>query len=233
MKAKFLSILISIIFTLSAAAFAQDGKFKLSGSVAAGGLGTNQDTKDASKLDEYRDLSDNPFGIFDLRGRSSRFYLDAYGENLGRNDMYINLQGGIYGQFKFRAYGDWLTHNFGFGPNGARTPYSDPGSANLQLFSINPTTLHNTSVPPWSSFDFKVDRRNVGGNFEFSGGSHWYVLLDANNVRRRASTRLMRRRWVLAQGMALSTFRIRCPTRREMSPLKADIRRRGVTYRLT
>lgn len=182
MKAKTYSIFIAIMVALSSAAHAQDSGFKLSGSVGAGGFGTDEDAKDAAKLHEYRDLSTGPFGVFELRGRSSRFFLDALGENLGRDDMYFNVQGGMYGQFKFRVYGDWLTHNFGFGPDGARTPYSNPGSVDLQLFSTTPDILANSSIPPWVSFDFGIDRRNIGGNLEFSGGSPWYMLFEANDL---------------------------------------------------
>lgn len=183
MKAKLLSITFASILAMCGAALAQDSGFKLFGSLGLGGIGTSESAKDAAKLHEYRDLYDGPFGVVDLRGRSDRFFLDAYGENLGRDDTYFNLQGGMYGQFKYGIYGDWLTHSFGFGPNGARTPYLNPGSTNLQLFSTSPATLANTNAPPWTSFDFKMDRRNIGGNFEFSGKSHWYTLVEANEVR--------------------------------------------------
>jgi MtrB/PioB family decaheme-associated outer membrane protein len=184
MKKELFSILILIVGTLapSGAALAQDGGFQLFGSIGAGGLGMHEETKDAAKLYEYRDLSDGPFGVFTLRGRGSRFHFDAYGENLGRDDMYLNLQGGIYGQLKFRVYGDWLTHNFGFGPHGARTPYINPGSKDLRLFASTPSALANTSVPPWTSFNFGVDRQSIGGNAEFSGGSSWYVYFEANDT---------------------------------------------------
>lgn len=168
------------MFSLSGAALAQDGKFKLSGSVAVGGIDTGEDAKDPAKLYEYRDLYSGPLGSFELRGRSSSFYLDAFGENLGRDNMYINLDGGVYGQFRFQVYGDWLKHIFGCGPNGARTPYEDPGYSDLHLFSTTPATLANSSVPPWASFNFHAERRNIGGSFEFSGGTPWYALVETN-----------------------------------------------------
>jgi hypothetical protein len=182
MKAKTFALFITAMVALSSAALAQDAGFKLFGSVGAGGLGNDEEAKDPAKLNEYRDLSNGPFGVFELRGRSSRLYLDAYGENLGRDDMHMNLRGGVYGQFKFRVYSDWLTHNFGFGPYGAQTPFTDPGSSNLRLFSAIPTDLANSNVPPWRSFKFDTDRHDLGGSMEFSGGSRWYVLVDANDV---------------------------------------------------
>lgn len=182
MKAKIFCLFITIILTLSGAALAQDGKFKLSGSVAVGGLDNHDEAKDPAKLYEYRDLYSGPFGAFELRGRSSSFYMDAFGENLGRDDMYINGEGGVYGQFQFRLYGDWLKHSFGCGPDGARSPYSNAPSTDLVLFSTNPATLLNSSVPPWSEFNFHMSRRSIGGSVEYSGGTAWYALVDTGLV---------------------------------------------------
>jgi hypothetical protein len=190
MKAKLLFILITCMLALSVPAVAQDGKFRLFGSVGTGVSGTEEKAKDAAKLHEYRDLTSGPFGVFELRGRGTRAYFDAYGENLGRDDMYMNFQGGVYGQFKFRLYSTWITHNFGFGPDGARTPFRDPESTNLQLFSTTPATLANSRVPPWSSFDFAVDRRDIGGSFEFSAGSPWYVLFETNDVHQEGTNKV-------------------------------------------
>ncbi len=182
MKTKILLLLIAAVLAVSAAAFAQDKRFRVSGSMGPAGIGSWEDASDTAKLEEYRDFVDGPFGVFAVKGRSNRFFLDGYGENLGRSDMYLNLQGGIYGQYKFRAYGNWLTHNFGFGPNGARTPYVNPGSHDLRLFSTDPSQLSNAGTPPWTSFKFATDRRDFGGTIEYSGRSAWYLLVDANAV---------------------------------------------------
>jgi hypothetical protein len=182
MKRYFLFLLAACAFALSVPASAQDGKFKLFGSIGTGVIGAEEDAQDAAKLHEYRDLTSGPFGVFEIRGRGTRAYFDAFGENLGRDDMYMSFQGGVYGQFKFRLFGNWLTHNFGFGPFGARTPFQDPGETNLQLFSTTSAALANSNVPPWKSFDFKVDRRDIGGSFEFNAGSPWYVLFETNEV---------------------------------------------------
>jgi hypothetical protein len=182
MRIKFLSILIATLFAVSEAVLARDDNFKVTGSVEAGGIGTSQTSQDAAKANEYRDLSDGAFGSFDLRGRNKRFYLDGFGENLGRDDMFLSFKGGMYDQFKFSIYGDWLTHNFGFGPNGARSPYSNITSSNLTLYSNDPVALGNANVPQWSSFKFGSDRRDIGGKVEFSLKSPWYFLVDANEV---------------------------------------------------
>jgi hypothetical protein len=183
MKNTFFLFLIASLFAVSGAdALAQDKGLRLSGSLGSGGVGVSENSQDSAKLKEYRDLYDGALGSFDLRGRSKQFYFDGYGENLGRDDMYFNLSGGIYDQFKFRVYGDWLTHNFGFGPIGAKTPYTNPGSANLVLFVTSVTLLRNTNTPPWTSFGFGNERRDLGAKFEFSFKSPWYFLIDANKV---------------------------------------------------
>lgn len=160
---------------------AADG-FSLSGSVAVERIGAAEDSRDAAKLVEYRDLSDGIAGAFDLGGRGDRFYFDAFAENLGRDDMFLDLSGGVYGRMKFRLRADWLTHNFGFGPEGARTPYENPGTARLTLFSTAPAELLDSGVPPWSSFKFMTERRNLEGSVELNGRSPWYVLLGGRNV---------------------------------------------------
>lgn len=156
--------------------------FTWSGSLGIGGMGSSQNSDDSAKLNEYRDLSDGPYGSFDLRGRSKKFYLDGYGESLGREDALFFFNGGGYGDFSFGLYGSWLPHNFGFGPFGARTPFVNPGSTNLVLFSTDPTLLADPGVPPWTSFKFAVERRDIGGFFEFSHGSPWYFRVETNQV---------------------------------------------------
>ncbi len=95
MKKKLISILIANLF-VAAPVFAQDA-FKVEGSVSVGGITVDEnDAKDASKLNELRDLSDGGMLGFDLRGRGGRYWFDLFGENLGRDDHYVNLRGGIY-----------------------------------------------------------------------------------------------------------------------------------------
>jgi hypothetical protein len=182
MKIRVISVLIPSLFALISCAFAQEKAFKFAGSAGIGGIATSEDAKDASKLKEYRDLSDGPLGLFNLRGHGESFHFDAHGENLGREDMSMIVTGGVYGQVKFRFSADWITHAFGFGPDGARTPYLNPGSTNLLLFSTSPNTLRNSSVPPWISFAFKSDRRAIAGDFEYFGHAPWYFRTELSEV---------------------------------------------------
>lgn len=170
MNKRLIAILVANLFAAAPALAQQSDSLKIEGSVNLGGISNStSDTKDKSKLEEYRDLDSGGLFGFDLRGRSGKYWFDAFGENIGRDDQYLNLRGGSYESFKYRLYSDALKHNFLM--NGI-TPY---GANNTATFpSLNTAT--------WNQQDIGYKRRDDGGFFEFSGGSPWYVRLDANQV---------------------------------------------------
>ncbi len=173
MNQKLTSILIANLFA-AAPVFADDEGFKLHGSVSVGGIHVDDnDTKDASKLNEYRDLSSGLLTNFDVKGRGNGYWLDAFGENFGRDDQYLNFRGGVYDIFKYRVYSDALKHNFLF--NGI-TPYTGAGSA------ANTATFPSLTPATWNPIDIGYKRRDDGFNFEFQGASPWYFRADANQV---------------------------------------------------
>ncbi len=174
MRKKLLALLIANLFVAAPALAQSDEPFRLEGSVSLGGIRVDDgDAADASKLNEYRDLSSGLMTGFDLRGRSHRFWLDAFGENLGRDDQYLTARGGMYDVFKYRLYSDSLRHNFLF--NG-RTPYAGAGSANQTATfpQLNPAT--------WNALDVGYKRRDAGGNAEYQALAPWYFRADANQV---------------------------------------------------
>jgi MtrB/PioB family decaheme-associated outer membrane protein len=196
MKKTLIATATAALFALPAAAqnakpAAEGQGLQVTGSVGIGYNYTNTSpgTIDASKLNEYRDLSTGFSGLLDLRARKDNYFVDFYGENIGREDQYLDLRGGAFGQFKYRLYGDWLEHNQGFS-SAIRTPYVNPGSNVLRPFS-NFTALAttpgspaaNTNVPPWTGFNFSTERRDTGGSFEISMNSPYYFRFDANEVR--------------------------------------------------
>lgn len=173
MNKKLISILIANLF-VAAPVFAQDA-FKLEGSVSIGGTRTDDgDAVDASKLNEYRDLSNGGLFAFDLRGRSNRYWLDLFGENLGRDDHYVNLRGGVYDVVKYRLYSDQLRHNFLFG---GRTPYAGAGSV-----AVTASGFPLLDSATWNSVDVGYKRRDDGGFVEFQGANPWYFRVDGNQV---------------------------------------------------
>ncbi len=172
MGKKILALLIAHLFAIPA--WAQSDVFRVQGSVSVGGIAVDDgDAANGAKLHEYRDLSNGLLTGIDLRGRSSRYWLDFFGENLGRDDTYASLRGGMYDVFKYRFSSDSLRHNFLF--NG-RTPYAGAGGpAQTATFpQLDPNT--------WNSLDVGYKRRNDAGYFELQALSPWYFRADANQV---------------------------------------------------
>jgi MtrB/PioB family decaheme-associated outer membrane protein len=146
------------------------------GEITLGPIFTDIDSQDASKAEQYRDLSDGVLSSILARGRGpTGYWIDFYGENFGRDDMYINLEGGRYDAFKYRVYTDWLTHNRLF--NG-RTPFAGSGSGDLRA------TFPQPDPSTWNSLNIGFDRRDTGGYFEWQRNSPWYFRVDTNYVER-------------------------------------------------
>ena len=155
MKTKSMAVLILTVLGASVAFAAEDESgFRFEGSVGVGGISTHKSsgTRDAAKLNEYQDLDVGAIGIFDIKGRGDDHYLDLFGENLGRDDQYLDLRGGKYTIYKYRLFDDRIVHNWAFD---ARTPYSGIGSTTLTA------TLPNLSPDTWNRFDFKIGRAHV------------------------------------------------------------------------
>src|SRR6185295_9821027 len=153
MKPKLMALLVANLFAAGQLAFAEG--LTVSGSVGLGYRLTNDTALDPSKLNEYRDLDSGVIGIFDVRGRGDSYYLNAFGENIGRDDMYLDLWGGQYGVFKYQLYANKLRHNFGSGP-GALTPYAGAGTPTLTA------AFPNLNTAAWNSFDNSYDRQDIG-----------------------------------------------------------------------
>ena len=177
MTPKLLPLLVAGAFV--PVAFGQDQPSAWSGSVTLGIRNVAENANDPSKLNEYRDLESGAVPVlgFELRRDADLDYFRAFGENIGRDDQYLNLTGGRYGSFKYRLYSDDLRHNFGSGP-GARSPYNGIGGTTLT------GTLPNLNVSSWNTFDHSYKRRDLGGFYELQATRAWYARVDANEVTR-------------------------------------------------
>ena len=178
MNRKPICILVASAFAAPAVLAQQSEGFRVFGSAGLGYLYNDEEAADKAKLHEYRDLSDGLLTIFDIKGRGTRQWFDLFGENLGRDDQYVDLRGGMYDAFKYRVYTDALRHNFMF--NGL-TPYSGAGTATQR------TTFPRLSTSTWFPLDEGYKRRNDGGSFEFKQGDPWYFRVDANQVTQKGS----------------------------------------------
>lgn len=186
MTKKLLSILVSSLFVSAPAlaqvapaaqapTVAQIDQWLTQGSVSLGGIGVSKsDTKDASKLEEFRDLSDGVLSTFDLRARGGQKWFDAFGENIGRDDMYLSARGGVYGMFKARIYTDWLKHEF---VDNALTPFGGAGT-NTQT-----ATFPKPNPATWFTTDIGYRRKDTSGFFEWQSFTPYYFRVDASNVK--------------------------------------------------
>jgi hypothetical protein len=172
MQRKTFAALIACLFLVLPAVYAADD-FKLTGTVGVGGQAVDTNAKDEGKMREYRDLTNGVLSLFDLKGRSPDYYLDFYGENLGREDMFLDLRGGKYDVFKYQLFSDSLQHYF---TTGARTPYSGAGTANQTA------VLPSFDPSKWNVYDLAYKRRNDGAMFEYSFNSPWYVRAEAGEI---------------------------------------------------
>ncbi len=59
-----------------------------------------------------------------MRGSNRAYYLRAFGEEFGRDDMFINIVGGGYGVWKASLYNNDIPHQFSFN---ALTPLTGMG----------------------------------------------------------------------------------------------------------
>jgi MtrB/PioB family decaheme-associated outer membrane protein len=171
------AILTSLLMA-ACGAWAQEPQqgLKITGSVGAGVLSSHTSSQNPWKAKEYRDLETGIVTGAEIKGRSPDYYFDVFGENFGRDDMGLEAKGGKYGSFKYQLYDERMVHNWTFG---AKTPYANVGSANLTA------TLPNLNTATWNTFDFSKKRENLGGMFEISAGSPWFLRTDFNEVTER------------------------------------------------
>src|SRR6266567_120771 len=174
MSKTLLATLIASLFA-AAPAWGQDNSWRVQGSATLGAIhDSTSDTKDASKEQEYRDLSNGALSNIFVRGRNDQAWFDAYGENFGRDDQYLMLRSGTYGLFQFKIYTDSLRHNFLF--NGL-TPFVANGTDVLSA------TFPQPDPATWNRIDIGYKRTDDGGFFEWQGFAPWYFRVDANQVK--------------------------------------------------
>lgn len=169
MSKKILSVLIANLFA-AVPMLAQADDLKVEGTLNLGAMNVNDDTqRDISKLREYQDITSGPLLGIELSGHSRQYWFDLFGENLNRDDQYLNARGGAYGLFKYRLYSDSMKHNFLF--NGI-TPYN----------SANVATFPALNLGTWNPVELGYKRRDSGGYVEFQGANPWYFRVDGNVV---------------------------------------------------
>jgi hypothetical protein len=183
MRRTLLSSVVASLF-VAAPAFAQsnDDPMRFDGSATIGYLNNNNSAFDRATLDLYQDLGNGVLSNVGVRGRNSRSWFDAYGENFGRDDQFMYIRGGMYGVYKAGAYLNDIPHTFS---SNAYTPYAGVGGNTLTAtFPLGalPTAALPQAPGTWNQFRLGYDRRDFGGYVEWQQQTPWYFRADANQV---------------------------------------------------
>ena len=176
MRTRHSTFALAALAAAVSAAFAQEPPTSpFSGSVSLTGIHTDVKSDNAFRFHEYRDLDSGVTGSIDLRGQGNAWYYSLFGENLGRDDQFVQLRGGRYGHFKFAIYGDDIVHNLTLG---AITPFSGVGTRNLTFAG----TTASTDTSTWNRFDYFVKHKNLGGFAEAQPtvDSPFYARINTN-----------------------------------------------------
>lgn len=180
MKKTTVALLVSGLFCAPGAMAQMNVTGSVSGTVYSTDL-TKE--RNAYRFDEYKDLDNGGTLGIDLRGEAKDYFLRFFGENLGRDDQFLELKGGKYGLFKYSLYGNDIVHNL---THNAITPFSGLGSNNLTFAGpLNGTLQLPTNTATWTNFDYKIKHENWGGTFEMSSapGSPFYFRVTGNEKR--------------------------------------------------
>ncbi len=136
-----------------------------------------------AKFNEYRDIRNGPTGQFDLGYERDNYYVDFYGQEVGRKDQSYGLHGGQWGTFRYDFRYDEIPHNL---TEHAKTFYSGYGGANLTYTPQPPSTfLPNTNFTTWNTFDYSVERKNYSGGFKLDMLKPFFFGVSAAREERR------------------------------------------------
>jgi MtrB/PioB family decaheme-associated outer membrane protein len=175
MKRTAISLLVAGLFVSTPDAYAQ---LKYSGSASWTVIGSDVNSQNPFRLEEYRDLSGGATAGMDLKGDSDTHRFTLFGENIGRDDQYIEFRGARYGDYKFSLYNNNIIHHLTYG---AITPFSGAGNSNLTF----PGALDGTFKPSldtsiWTPFDYSIKHENYGGTYEWLRTAPYYIRVTGN-----------------------------------------------------
>ncbi len=159
MIAKIITIALIICLVRLSDAFSQDNK-TIEGEVEAIGVWYDPHGGEGgkAKFTEYRDLREDGrlFGRARLNLDTDKYFINFNVGDFGYQTQYYNVEGGMWGKFKFDLFYDEIPHNITFD---ARTPFVGAGH-DLLVGAPNP------NFPLWNTFDYSILRRQYGGGFK-------------------------------------------------------------------
>jgi MtrB/PioB family decaheme-associated outer membrane protein len=145
------------------------------GAGTVGGIGSNKSGRDPSKVEEYQDLSSGALSSVLARGRDDKTWFNFYGENFGRDDMFIALRGGQYERFSYSILTNWLPHTFA---DPALTPFQ--GSGTGLLTPVTPFPVAN--IATWNTVKLGYERKDTHGHFEWKTNTPWYTRVEGGQL---------------------------------------------------
>ncbi len=163
---------------LASPVYADDNLF--SGGVFLGGRALSIDHPSAN-FNQYNEIAPGLFGGGNGSYDNDKYHLDVDAVYLGDDDMYLKMKGGKWGSFKFSFFYTEFPHNYSFED---RTIYTSPGSQNLTLPGAASATPTNSALWPSTSFDYKIERKDVGGSVDVTAISPFFFNITANHLER-------------------------------------------------
>ena len=159
MKARIIIVTMMVCLLPLSSAFSQDNK-TIEGEVGLTGVWIDVHGKEGgkAKFTEYRDLREDGavFGRARLNLDTDKYFLNFNAGDFAYDTQYYNIDGGMWGRFKFDLFYDEIPHNITFD---ARTPFIGAGHDLL-------TGTPNSNVPAWNTFDYSILRHQYGTGFK-------------------------------------------------------------------
>ena len=150
----------TLIVVLVSFSYSFSEEVTVEGEVGAEGVyaGVRGDEGGRAKFTEYRDLRQgvSVFGNIGLGIDSENYFLKFRASDMGYETQSYELEGGMWGRFKFDLFYDEIPHNITFD---ARTPFLGAGHDTL-------VGAPNGNVANWNTFDHSILRRQYGGGFK-------------------------------------------------------------------
>jgi len=159
MKARIIIVTMMVCLLPLSSAFSQDYK-TIEGEVGLTGVWIDVHGKEGgkAKFTEYRDLREDGavFGRARLNLDTDKYFLNFNAGDFAYDTQYYNIDGGMWGRFKFDLFYDEIPHNITFD---ARTPFIGAGHDLL-------TGTPNSNFPAWNTFDYSILRHQYGTGFK-------------------------------------------------------------------
>ncbi|MGA2517695.1 MAG: MtrB/PioB family outer membrane beta-barrel protein [Thermodesulfobacteriota bacterium] len=152
--------IVGLIVILAPFPYAFSEEVTVEGEVGTVGVytGVRADEGGRAKFTEYRDLRQGAsvFGDMGLGIDSDNYFLKFRAGDMTYDTQFYEIEGGMWGRFKFNLFYDEIPHNITFD---ARTPFIGAGH-DLLIGAPNP------NFATWNTFDYSILRHQYGGGFK-------------------------------------------------------------------